>query len=114
MIIVGTPHTKGAGYYINDKNLRTRQEADIRTCTHCQQIIKMQEWKKAGAWCPKCFAPICSGCGKRMLTFGCEPFIRTIEKVAEERMRFKRFMKDAGLDEPVTPQQILTGSQMKE
>ena len=109
-VIIGTPYAKGAGYFVNDKNLRTRQQADIRTCTHCQRIIKMQEWKDDGAWCGKCMAPICGPCGTRALTFGCEPFIQKIEQYAEAQMRFAKFRKDAGLDEPVTPQPIITGS----
>lgn len=91
MIIIGTPHTKNAGYFVNDKELRTRQEADIRTCTHCQAVIKMQEWKNKGAWCNKCFAPICSLCGKRAEMHGCEPFLKKIEKFAEQQMRYQRF-----------------------
>jgi hypothetical protein len=89
-IIIGTPYAKGAGYFINDKNLRTRQEADIRTCTHCQAVIKLQEWKAKGAWCNKCMAPICLTCGKRMETHGCEPFLKKIEQYAEQQMRFSR------------------------
>jgi hypothetical protein len=85
-----TPYTKGAGYLLNNKNDK-KQEADIRTCTHCQAIIKMQEWKEEGAWCHKCFAPICSKCGKRAETFGCEPFLKKIERQAELMMRFQKF-----------------------
>lgn len=88
MIIIGTPNTKGAGYFVNDQNTKRRQEADIKTCTHCQQIIKMQEWKDKGAWCGKCFAPICDPCGARAEVQGCEPFIKKLEAFAEKQMRF--------------------------
>lgn len=89
---IGTPHTKGAGYFVNDKDLRTRQEADVQTCSHCQAIIKMQEWKQEGAWCGKCMKPICCPCGTRALTFGCEPFLKKIEQYAEQQMRFARIL----------------------
>lgn len=104
---IGTPHTKGAGYFINDKNLRTRQEADVQTCSHCQAVLLMQQWKEDGAWCGKCMRPLCVRCGARAAIFGCEPFIKTIEQYAETQMRFERFRKDAGL-EPATPQAPLT------
>lgn len=107
MVIIGTPHTKGAGYFINDKNLRSRQEADVQTCPHCQAVILMQQWKDDGAWCGKCMKPICGPCGTRALTFGCEPFMKKIEQYAEAQMRFERFSKDAGL-EPAAPQTIST------
>lgn len=110
MIWIGTPHTKGAGYFLNDKELRSRQEADVQTCTHCQAIIKMQEWKHDGAWCGKCMKPICAKCGARAAIYGCEPFLAKIERYAESQMRFERFLKDAGLDKPATPQTISAGS----
>jgi hypothetical protein len=59
MIIIGTPHTKGAGYYKNDDTASggKKSEADIRTCTHCQAVIKMQAWKEDGGFCGKCMGP---------------------------------------------------------
>ena len=106
---IGTPYTRGAGYFLNDKDLASRQEADVQTCPHCQAVIKMQEWRDNGAFCGKCMKPICAKCGTRMLTFGCEPFIQKIEQFAEEQMRYQRFSKLAGL-EPVAPQSIITGT----
>jgi|SRR5882672_10999701 len=109
-LIIGTPHTKGAGYFVNDKNLSTRHEADVQTCAHCQAVILMQKWKEDGAWCGKCMKPICSPCGARAVIYGCEPFLKKIEQYAEAQMRFERFAKDAGLDKPATPQTIFAGS----
>lgn len=103
---IGTPHTKGAGYFINDKDLRTRQEADVQTCSHCQAILKMQEWKKSGAWCGKCMKPLCLDCGKRTQIFGCEPFLKKLEQYAEQQMRFAKL---AG-DQPVPSQVLITGT----
>ena len=104
---IGTPFTKGAGYFLNDKNLRNRQEADIQSCPHCQAVIKMQAWKLEGAWCGKCMKPICAKCGARAAISGCEPFLKTIEQYAERQMRFAKI---AGPTEPVPQQSILTGS----
>lgn len=96
---IGTPHTKGAGYFLDGKNLNVSQrtEADIRTCTHCQAVIKMQEWKVEGAWCGRCRAPICHPCGARAEIWGCEPFLKKLEKA----------VKAAGT--PVPPKSIITG-----
>lgn len=107
-MIIGTPYTKGAGYFLNDKELKTRQEADVRTCTHCQRVIKMQEWKEDGAWCGKCFAPICKACGAEAQIHGCMPFMKKIEAYAEQQMRFERIFKGEGT--PVPPQPLFTGS----
>lgn len=91
MIILGTPYTKGAGYFLDGQklNVSQRSEADVRTCTHCQGVIKMQEWKDKGAWCGKCFAPICDPCGAIAETRGCEPFMKKIEAFAEQQMRYQ-------------------------
>lgn len=90
-IIIGTPYTKHAGYLLNNKNdPKTRQEADMQSCAHCQTAINMQEWKKKGAWCAQEMKPLCISCGKRSLTFGCEPFLKKIEAYAEQQMRFAR------------------------
>lgn len=78
-VIVGTPHAKGAGYFLNNKNAK-REEADVQTCSHCQGIILMQQWKEDGAWCGKCMKPICARCGARATIFGCEPFARKIDQ----------------------------------
>jgi len=107
--VIGTPHRKNAGYFINDKDLSTRQEADIQTCKHCQAIIKMQEWKEDGGFCRRCMAPICGPCGDRMLTHGCEPFIKRLEQHIDMTIKLERFMKMAGL-EPVSPSTpLITG-----
>ena len=89
-MLIGTPYIKGSGYFLNDKNLKRRQEADIQTCSHCQAIILMQEWKNNGAWCGKCMRPICTKCGERAVVYGCEPFIRKLEQYAEKQMRFQK------------------------
>jgi hypothetical protein len=110
---IGTPHTKGAGYFINDKDTSRPQEADIQTCSHCQRVIKMQEWKGDGGFCGKCMHPICGPCATRAMTYGCEPFMKKIEQYAEKSMRYHQFSKIAGL-EPVPHNSTPTGQTSKE
>ena len=105
MILIGTPHAKGAGYFVNDQALRTRKEADVRTCTHCQAVIKMQEWKDNGAFCHKCMAPICVRCGGIAEKFGCVPFTKKLEEYVEKQ---ERLLKTLDLT-PGVSTSILTG-----
>jgi hypothetical protein len=110
-IIIGTPHARGAGYYCNDDTASggVKSQADIRTCTHCQAIIKMQEWKQDGGWCGQCSAPICPTCADRMLTHGCEPFIKKLEQALEMSSQLHHFRKLAGLEAPEPTRSIFTG-----
>lgn len=101
-VLIGTPHTHNAGYFVNDKNLNTRQEADVQTCSHCQAIILMQAWKNDGAFCRGCMKPICALCGDRMLTHGCEPFLKRLEMFLDATIKYEKFLKVAGLT-PVAP-----------
>lgn len=111
-IIIGTPHTRGAGYLMNGSklNVSQRQEADVQTCSHCQRVILLQQWKEAGGWCAKCFHPICDPCAVRAQTFGCEPFIKKIEAFAESQMRYAKVLKDQGSDAPVPQSPLITGA----
>ena len=109
MANVITPHTRGAGYFLNNQNLSVnggRQEADIRTCAHqavphCVTTLFLQgAWKDDGGFCSKCMAPICGPCADRMLTHGCEPFIRKIEQAVDATVKLAQHRKLAGLDAP--------------
>lgn len=97
---IGTPHKHNAGYFVNDQALRTRQEAHVQTCTHCQAIIKMEEWKHEGGWCAKCQAPLCNTpqCMARTALEGCVPFLARLEREVGASMRFANIRKLAGLD----------------
>lgn len=102
---IGTPHTRGSGYFINDQNLSTRQEADIQTCPHCQAVIKLQEWRTAPEqnFCLKCMKPACNNEACQP----CIPFIRRIEQAMAAQMRFQKL---TGPSAPVTPSvSIYTG-----
>lgn len=116
-IIIGTPHTRNAGYLINNQNFNVRggrQEADIQTCAHCQRILKMQQWAQDGAFCRKCWAPICGTdnpiCVREHQLYGCVPFLRRIEEFANSQVKYRQYLKMAGL-EPVAPSPsiIVTG-----
>jgi len=99
-----TPYTKGAGYFLDNQNLpvgQGRKESDIRTCTHCETVIDLYgPWKDDGGFCGKCFAPICGPCADRMLTHGCEPFIRKIEQAVDGTVKLAQHRRIAGLDAP--------------
>jgi hypothetical protein len=111
MFYIGTPHTKGAGYFVNDNTVSggTLEQADVKTCTHCQAVILMQQWRKVengkmtGGFCVRCNAPICGQCNKRMATHGCEPFIAKIDREFDSIVKLAQFRKLAGLEEQ--PQQ---------
>lgn len=92
MIIIGTPGTRGAGYFVNNKETKQRQEADVQTCPHCQAVILMQEWKKTGYWCTREMKPLCDSCAPRAAIFGCEPFMKKLEAAMEAEMRFKKLI----------------------
>jgi len=110
MAHIGTAYTKGAGYFVNDDRPSGGQkvEDDVRTCPHCQAVILMRKWAAFGGFCRQCNAPVCGVCGKRMEVFGCEPFLRTIEKqfgIAESIRN--------GLGPPPEPQAIIYGRQIR-
>lgn len=107
MIAIGTPHTKGAGYYVNDKDLRAKQEADVQTCAHCQAVILMQQW--TGGWCGREMKPLCESCAARAQLFGCEPFMRKIEEQMRPKMRFKKLRIVERKPPTDVPQPIIIG-----
>ena len=94
----------GAGYYINDERASGDgvDEADVLTCPHCEKIIKLQDWRKereqgGGGWCRKCQAPVCGPCLDRMLVFGCEPWLKRIDRAFEENYRRAQNRKVLGI-----------------
>ena len=99
---IGTPHTKGAGYFLNDRGLSTRQEADVQTCPHCQGVIKMQEWRASSIqnFCLKCMKPACNSQACEV----CVPFVHKLELAVQSQRRVSRmnqFLKRAGFVAPV-------------
>lgn len=105
--LIGTPHTHNAGYYVNDKDLRTRQEADVQTCAHCECIILMQKWKEQGAFCRGCMKPICYHCGGRLVTHGCENALRRIEQYHNALVKYDQYLRIAGLAPVDSPPSLI-------
>ena len=105
--IIGTPHTHGAGNLdMRTGGERSRHiEDDIRTCPHCQGVIRLSKWKEQGGWCAKCQAPLCDNpdCIKKTAALGCVPFTQALEREWEMAGKLKHFRKLAGLDpQPVS------------
>jgi len=110
---IGTPFARGAGYHYNGAG-RDKEENDVQTCTHCQAIILMQQWRKVeqgsmnGGFCMRCNAPICQHCNKEMQVTGCAPFMQKIDAEFDANTKFAQFLKDAGLV-PVPSRPLFTG-----
>ena len=110
MIVIGTPFAHNAGYQWNDDTASggKREQHDVQTCTHCQAVILMQQWRKVeegkmtGGFCMRCNAPICGPCNKAMQHQGCVPFIAKLEKEFDMTVKLDQFLRDAGL-EPKRP-----------
>ena len=111
--IIGTPHTKNAGYYMNNQELGSkREQADVQTCTHCQRVLLMDRWKEDGGWCGRCMAPICIYCADRMPTFGCEPFMKKIDEYCDSVAKVATYHTQAVRELPApSPALILPGKE---
>lgn len=101
--VIGTPHTKGAGYAMNDDRNSGGKltEADVQTCPHCQAVIKMQEWKTASIqnFCNRCMKPTCN---HPNCVDDCVPFLKFFERHYDAIVKFKDYLRNAGL-EPTSP-----------
>lgn len=97
--VIGTPHIDGAGYYRNDDRCSGGRlsEADIRTCPHCQKIIKMQEWKTAAVqnFCMKCMQPTCDN---QACVHDCIPYLQQVDMKHDAVVKYQAYLKMAGLD----------------
>jgi hypothetical protein len=107
MIVIGTPHTKNAGYLRNDDRCSGGKlaEGDVQTCPHCQAVINMQQWAKAPVqnFCMKCMKPACPECED------CMPFIARIDRFSDAVVKYQTYLKQAGLEPVEPPRSILTG-----
>lgn len=97
--IIGTPHTKNAGYLRNDDTPSGGKlhQADVQTCWHCQKVLDMQRHAADGAICRGCAKPICDPCALRALTDGCVPFTKLIEMAMEKAERRAQYRKLIGV-----------------
>jgi hypothetical protein len=61
-------------------------EAPTITCSHCQTVLIVNPLRtRDRAYCQKCDAYICDGCGTAMALSGvCKPFAQLIEEVQEQ------------------------------
>jgi hypothetical protein len=98
IIIGGTPHSRHAGYLMNDNRASGHglKEADIYVCEHCQVIIEVPIWKEDGGWCGHCQHPICGKCADDMLRNGCVPFMKKLEQALEADYRRQQNRKILG------------------
>lgn len=91
--IIGTPHSKNAGYHRNDDRNSggALTEGAIQTCPHCQAVIKLNQWKQDGGWCAKCQAPVCGSdnpqCMQQTDKFGCVPFAKKFDEYVESLLK---------------------------
>lgn len=111
--LIGTPHTRNAGYFKNDDSLSGGQvtEADIQTCKHCQTIIKMAVWRQIqGGWCGKCRSPLCNNpeCMAKTAMLGCVPFLQQLEQQVAQGEKFAKHLKDAGFIPSAPPRPLIT------
>lgn len=110
MTFIGQAHSVNAGYFWNDNTASggTHEKSDVQSCTHCQRVIIMNEWravdrgsgKMSGGFCIKCNAPICAYCNKDFAQNGCVPFIKLIDQHHDATIKLAQFRKLAGLDSP--------------
>lgn len=98
--IIGTPHTRGAGYLGAETggHRSKKVEADIQTCSHCQAAISMQAWKDSGGWCSRCQKPVCAPCADAMLKHGCLPYLARLEQILETDEQRAQLRKLLGTD----------------
>lgn len=102
--LIGTPHVHNCGHlsFVEGGRDFRQQSFDIKTCTHCQRVIRLENWKHDGAWCSRCNAPVCADgpCAAATEKYGCLPFIARIEREFEIQGKLAAFRRLAGLDLP--------------
>lgn len=95
----------GAGYLLSDDRASggKLQEADVLTCAHCQKLLLGDSWREDGGFCGRCCAPVCGRCADRMLTDGCTPFAKLIDRhvshVEHHRDEFVAMLGTSGVPE---------------
>jgi hypothetical protein len=95
VVSIGRAHRHNAGYFVNDKALSTRQEADVQTCGHCQSIIKLQDLRDEGGWCSKCQKCLCSQptCRATTAALGCVPLTKQIDSAVSRAQSLASMLK---------------------
>lgn len=100
MVNIVSRSSNGAGYLLNDNRNSggKKQEDDIYSCAHCQALLLKSQYVQDGGFCSRCMQPVCPHCADRMLTFGCENFLRQLEVSLGIKYREDQFRKMAGIE----------------
>ena len=69
---------------------KVEMEADTLSCSHCQRVITVPDWKKEGAWCWKCGHALCLRCHGRNAKEGCVPFMKQVEQAIERQKLWRK------------------------
>lgn len=87
------------GYLLNDDRASggALEEADIRTCPHCQKILKILKSQTEGDWCHRCGAPVCEACGLIQAFKGCTPFRKLIDEALDRQAKDRAYKQVLGL-----------------
>ena len=98
-MIIGRRQTDGAGYMFADDRCSGGglKESDMLGCNHCQKLMEAHKWKEDGGWCGCCGQPVCGPCSDKILTEGCVPFIKKVDKQIEENYKKKQLARMLGV-----------------
>lgn len=77
----------GLGYLVNDDRASggKKTESDMLGCGHCQALMRRGDWQEDGGHCSCCDTAVCGPCADRILTVGCESFLRQLERSLNEQ-----------------------------
>jgi len=89
----------GVGYRMADNRASGGgvDEADMLGCFHCQKLMQKKLWSDDGGFCHCCDGPICGVCADRMLSRGCENFLRRLTSKLEQKYRAEQNARILGL-----------------
>lgn len=88
----------GAGYYLSDNSASGGQkvEDNILGCRHCQKLLRKSDLATYG-YCRTCDSVICAHCHRVMLTEGCTPFAKLVDRQLADTYRRQQNAKILGL-----------------
>lgn len=95
--IAKSSHTHGASFFHNDNRASggKHDEADVKSCSHCQALVRLD---KVEHFCAKCEHPVCGPCATKLLSEGCAPFRQKIDQALEAQARRRQFKRVAGIE----------------
>lgn len=68
-----------------DRGGKTTLEADTVSCSHCQRVMTLEDWKREGPWCYCCGHAICLYCLQANRKTGCVPFMKKVDQALRRR-----------------------------